>query len=274
MHSTYVQSWMRFQVCGNQVNSIPLVNYRAESHKTGFDHRAMPYEVACHCGAVHEVELWHAGTKRECRCGESVTIPSSVALRKRAGESDTPLSLPQQIQKASESGKLFGTECLSCDEETADSLKLSLVYEHAYVDNAHFSQKVMMYILNCLLVLIMAPLGFLIFMRGNTNERPEYRGRTSLISLDVPMCTHCRESLRPRFWNSGRIVAVLLIVVAAILCYLNQFGIGILLVMIGLGILLVWRGRTREQRIAQLLREFKPCQRLWYEYPSTIIRIS
>ncbi|MCB9950703.1 MAG: hypothetical protein H6824_06960 [Planctomycetaceae bacterium] len=203
-----------------------------------------------------------------------MTIPSSVALRKLAGETDTPLSLPQKIQKASESGELFGTECLACDEDTTRVLKLSLVYEQTWMEDAGFTQNVMIWILRLLIAIMMLPLGLLVILRGNSNQRPEYRGRTSLIPLDVPMCTHCCEKLRTRFWNSGRIVAVLLIVMAAILCYLSQLGIGILLIVIGLGLFLVSRSQTREQRIAQLLREFGPCQRLWHEYPSTMVRIS
>lgn len=79
------------------------------------------YHFNCECGEDIEVELFNAGSNMECpSCHRSVSVPSSVVLKKLAGDSHSFLSPIERIAQAvSERSAPFDGTCHRCHSQDA-----------------------------------------------------------------------------------------------------------------------------------------------------------
>lgn len=96
------------------------------------------YHVDCECGAKLPVQIFEAGTRKQCSsCAAVVAIPSSDRLKELAGDAYPYLSAIAKVRLTAESGAPpFHGVCHCCGQRAAFSTPISLdVMVERHVDD-------------------------------------------------------------------------------------------------------------------------------------------
>ena len=151
----------------------------------------MDFRIDCPCGGHIVVTEGSAGATLACACGRPLSVPSLPALRVAAGLPAEIVGPEQIVDRLLAKGRLPGTkDCIGCGFETDQIFDVVTECETTYRTSSETPLWVKV-IVNLLLL----PFHYHAhFGKGEVH----WHGRETVFLLPVPICEHCRRSLRRR----------------------------------------------------------------------------
>jgi len=149
------------------------------------------FKIDCQCGKQNTVSGGSAGATIVCACGQAIAVPSLSKLREQAGlppYDPGPLML---IQHLLATNQLPGTNrCGACEQETDRVVEVRAQCETGYrtESNDRSFGEVLFWIL------VFWPVLLFKSRRRTVNDF----GRDTVLSLPLPVCDGCRQSLGRR----------------------------------------------------------------------------
>lgn len=224
----------------------------------------MSYQVTCECGQYVFAEIWMAGTTTNCPCGRNVLIPSSIELRKSAGQTAAPLSTLEEFAFAARHGELFDEDCANCFQPATDQLPIVIECEKQFVTGKKS------HVLGLLLFLCVPIAGILYFRK---REDLVTHGRDTAAHVLLPVCPQCRRELTTKPYSLLWVTGLLAVIVGIGMILLTKYSW--LCIAAGLALLAI-PSNPSTPALRQLYRSLEDVhlfKALAREYPRITIRL-
>jgi hypothetical protein len=155
----------------------------------------MDYAVACPCGNQIEVRAAQAGSKVQCACGQSVTIPALSQLRHVAGQPRYEVSIVDKVRRMVSDGRLpIGQLCIECGRNTQSTSTFIVECQRPRTRGNSYWKTIFL----TLTATLLAPfwMALAIFQEVRDADRnPEITGTELIVHTPIRLCSECSSKL-------------------------------------------------------------------------------
>ena len=236
--------------------------------------------LKCECGESTVVSEASAGARLRCDCGRTIKVPPLHELRKRAGLTAIPETIPETIRRKVNSGEIPSSRaCANCQMQTAQTISVSAICEQSWSKESATDASMVDAIVSGLKFLISGTTSWLVHAGERSFEdeqvEREHHGRDVIITLPLPLCESCDSAIpSARQFLTWPRNALLIAAVTSALLFWYAWGIVFLAAGISIAAFEIFLRVSRNRKLRALVASEIEYEDLLRKYPKVELRTS